>query len=69
MAFKQGRRNYAIGLALVQGSALVFAGFTMGSGVMVHQSARSVRFTAYDDRGRHRDADTLSARISQPSSA
>jgi hypothetical protein len=36
MAFKQGRRNDAIGLALV------FAGFTMGSSVMVHQSARSV---------------------------
>jgi len=38
--------NLWLGSALVAGSALVFAGFTMGSGVMVHKIG-SVRFTAY----------------------
>jgi len=38
--------NLWFGSALVLGSALVFAVFTMGSGVMVHRIG-SVRFTAY----------------------
>ncbi|MGR9085550.1 MAG: DMT family transporter [Gammaproteobacteria bacterium] len=38
--------NLWLGSALVLGSALAFSGFTMGSGVMVHQIG-SARFTAY----------------------
>lgn len=38
--------NLWVGSALVLGSALAFAGFTMGSGVMVHKIG-SIRFTAY----------------------
>jgi drug/metabolite transporter (DMT)-like permease len=38
--------NLWLGAALVLASALVFAGFTMGSGVMVHKIG-SFRFTAY----------------------
>lgn len=38
--------QFWLGSVLILGSALVFAGFTMDSGVMVHKIG-SIRFTAY----------------------